>query len=107
MSETNFFKQILSYLKVGRRAPSPDPARPPNSAAWGEFFQAVQDTEDIEIPCDEVFALLDHFAELEVSGEDAARLLPLVQKHLDRCGDCLEEYAGLVNIIEAAVEPGG
>ena len=37
----------------------------------------MQDTEDVEISCDEVFALLDHFAEFEVSGEDAARLLPL------------------------------
>ena len=105
--EKNIIKQIISYLKVGRRAPSPYPARPPNGAAWGKFIQALQETDDVEIPCDEVFALLDRFAELEVSGEDAARLLPLVQKHLDRCGDCLEEYAGLVNIIGAAAGPGG
>ncbi len=107
MSEKNFFKQIMSYLKAGRPSLPAETPLPSNSAAWSEFFQAVQDTEDIEISCDEVFTLLDRFAELEVSGEEAARLLPLVQKHLDRCGDCHEEYAGLVSIIEAAVEPGG
>ena len=106
MSENNFFKQILNYLKVGMPAPAPEPRLAPNGAAWGKFLHMVEDTDDVEIPCDKVFALLDHFAELEAWGEEAARLLPLVKKHLDRCRDCCEEYAGLIKIIEAAVEPG-
>lgn len=109
MSENNFFKQILNYLKVGRPTPTPAPAPrlAPNGAAWSKFLHMVENSDDIEIPCDKVFALLDRFAELEVWGEEAARLLPLVKKHLDRCWDCCEEYAGLLKIIEAAVEPGG
>lgn len=106
MSEKNLFKQIISFLKVGRPSPPAEPPASPNGAAWGEFLRMVEDTDDVEIPCDKVFALLDHFAELEAWGEEAARLLPLVKKHLDRCRDCCEEYAGLVKIIEAAVEPG-
>lgn len=107
MSEKVFFKQIIRYLKAGKVPPPAEPPSPSNGAAWAKFLQMVEDTDKVEISCDEVFALLDSFVELEVSGEDAARILPLVRKHLDRCRNCYDEYAGLVRIIEAAAETGG
>ncbi|MEW6403360.1 MAG: hypothetical protein AB1649_16310 [Chloroflexota bacterium] len=56
-------------------------------------------TREEELTCDEVFALLDQFAELAAQGEDVAQLMPLVQHHLDMCDDCQEEYKVLANIL--------
>jgi len=64
----------------------------------------LQHTHEAEIPCDEVFELLDQYAELVARNEDAAALLPLVQDHLDRCRDCREEYEALARIIAASTE---
>jgi hypothetical protein len=62
----------------------------------------LEHTQDVELTCDEVLALLDQFAEAYLRGEDVARLLPLVQHHLDMCGDCREEFEALVRILQAA-----
>jgi hypothetical protein len=62
----------------------------------------LEHTQDVELPCDEVLALMDQFAEAYLRGEDVARLLPLVQHHLDMCGDCREEYEVLLRILQAA-----
>lgn len=59
-------------------------------------------TQVVEYSCDEVLALLDQFAEMVVRGEDAARLMPLVQHHLEMCGDCREEFEALLRILQAS-----
>lgn len=66
-----------------------------------KLLQMVANTDEVEISCDELFELLDRYVEMEVSGEDAAVLLPLVKKHLDRCMDCHEEYEALLRILQA------
>ncbi len=58
-------------------------------------------TREVELTCDEVFALLDQFTELAAQGEDVAMLMPLVQHHLDMCDDCREEYKALSNILQS------
>ncbi len=50
--------------------------------------------------CEDVFAALDQYAELELRGEDAARLMPLLRKHMDRCHDCGEEHEALLEILQ-------
>lgn len=67
-----------------------------------KLLQMVANTDEVEISCDELFELLDRYVEVEVSGEDAAVLLPLVKKHLDRCMDCHEEYEALLRIVQAS-----
>ena len=57
-------------------------------------------TEEHEISCDDVHAILDQFTELEMRGEDVAHLMPLVQKHLDLCPDCGEEHEALMQALE-------
>jgi hypothetical protein len=64
----------------------------------------LEHTQDVELSCDEVLALLDQFAEAYLRGEDVAQALPLVQHHLDMCGDCREEFEALLRILRA--EPG-
>ena len=44
------------------------------------------------------------FAELHLAGKNAAEALPLVQDHLDRCGNCREEFEALLTALRAEIE---
>jgi hypothetical protein len=50
--------------------------------------------------CEEVFAVVDQYAEIEIRGEDAAKLMPLLRQHLDGCHDCCEEYEALLDVLQ-------
>ena len=67
-------------------------------------LRSVSITEEDEISCDDVFNLLDQFAEMIKRGEDAAQFMPLVQKHLDMCPDCRDEYESLAIMIDISSE---
>jgi len=71
-----------------------------------KMIHMLENTDDIELSCDEVYAIIDHYVELESRGEDAAIILPMVRKHLDNCRDCLEEYEALSRILAAYTTPG-
>jgi hypothetical protein len=58
-------------------------------------------TQDEEIYCDEVYRVLDQFAEAAARGEDPSEFLPLVAQHLELCPCCLEEYEALLKILQA------
>jgi len=92
-----FFKRLFrrpesSSVKNGKFSPE----------LLRKLMVQLEHTQDVELTCDEVLALLDQFAEAYLRGEDVARLLPLVQHHLDMCGDCREEFEALVRILRAA-----
>jgi len=57
-------------------------------------------TRDEELSCDEVFALVDEYAEASQRGEDVANLKPLIRHHLDMCRECDEEYHALLRVLE-------
>jgi hypothetical protein len=101
MSEDNFFKKIIKRLKAGKRASQTTPPAQPMDGVMGKLLRMVENTDEVEIPCDEVFELLDQYVELEARGEDVAHLLPLVKRHLDKCQDCREEYEALVRVFQA------
>lgn len=61
-----------------------------------QMVQMVAATRPDEIGCDECFEQLDRFAEDVLAGKNAAEAMPLVQDHLDRCGDCREEFEALL-----------
>jgi hypothetical protein len=63
------------------------------------LVRAVAETREREIGCDECFEQMDPCAEMEVSGSDAARALPLVYDHLRKCQDCHETYDALLMAI--------
>jgi hypothetical protein len=54
--------------------------------------QVIVTTHLDEIACDECFEELDHFVEMTLAGKGAVEVMPLVQDHLQRCGDCREEF---------------
>ena len=64
-----------------------------------KMMAMLSNTLEVELTCDDVFALLDQFTELAAQGEDVRKLMPLVQQHLDMCEDCREEYKVLKSIL--------
>jgi hypothetical protein len=89
------FKQ---WIWPGKRAPvTPLPLRILRTVA-----QQIEMTQAVEYSCDDVHRLLDQFAEAVLRGEDAAKLMPLVQSHLDMCPDCREEFEALMRILIAS-----
>jgi hypothetical protein len=48
-----------------------------------------------EIGCDECFARLDEYVELELAGGDADAAVPGLGAHLDGCPACREEHESL------------
>ncbi|MDD2921033.1 MAG: hypothetical protein PHQ36_02005 [Anaerolineales bacterium] len=75
----------------------------PNPAMIQKIMGMLENTQEIELTCDEVFAVLDQFVELAARGEDVSNLLPLVERHLSICADCKEEYDTLKRMMAGAV----
>jgi hypothetical protein len=48
-----------------------------------------------EVGCDECFAELDRYVELELAGADADAAVPGLRAHLQGCPACREEYESL------------
>jgi hypothetical protein len=48
-----------------------------------------------EVGCDECFAELDRYVELEVAGLDADAAVPGLRAHLEGCPACREEHESL------------
>ena len=66
------------------------------------LLRSLMMTEEREISCDEVFAVLDQFTEAVLRGENVLLLMPLVRQHLDMCPDCRAEYETLLNMLQPA-----
>lgn len=58
--------------------------------------------ENCEVDCEQVFRAIDQYAEIELRKEDAARLMPLVHRHLEMCSGCNEEYEALLDVLAQA-----
>jgi hypothetical protein len=97
--------KLFEYLKrlFSPKPPMPAPGGMAMPASDAEMAQKIlgmlEKTQDEELTCDDVFALLDQFAEMAARGEDVASLMPMVKQHLDLCGDCREEYESLLRVI--------
>jgi hypothetical protein len=53
-----------------------------------------------EIGCDECFAQLDRYVELELTGAPADALVPGLRAHLVGCPACAEEHESLRALLE-------
>ena len=71
------------------------------------FLRVLDEVRIEEMPCNEVFSRLDEYVDKEVSGEDAARLMPLLREHFDLCPDCCEEYEALLACLEKSAKDKG
>ena len=53
-------------------------------------------TDPRDVGCDEAMAVLHIYVDLIVTGGDAAQRYPGVAAHLLACGQCAEDFAGLL-----------
>lgn len=77
------------------------PGRPLPPAMLTRLLRQIAQTPVTEIACDEAYHFMDQFAERVARGEEASRLMPQVQQHLDRCPDCREEFDVLLRALNA------
>lgn len=49
-----------------------------------------------QVTCEECFAEIDRYVELEAAGVDAAALAPRMRAHLEGCPACKEEHDDLL-----------
>jgi hypothetical protein len=66
-----------------------------------QMARGIMTTHDDEIDCAECFEQVDQFVEIKLAGKNAAEAMPLVQDHLDRCGNCREEFEALLAALRA------
>ena len=52
-----------------------------------------------ELGCDQCFAELDHYVELELAGTDADAVVPGLRAHLAGCPACREEHESLLALV--------
>ncbi len=64
------------------------------------FFKLLEQIRKEDLPCDKMYVQLDEFVEQEVKAQDAEKIMPLIQEHLDCCSDCHEEYEALLNVLK-------
>ncbi len=78
-----------------------DDATALNAALVKNLMEMLDHTYEGMYSCEETFALLDEYVELIADDEEAAALMPYVKRHLDKCPDCHDVYATLLNIIQS------
>jgi hypothetical protein len=79
-------------------------SRQPNSSE--RILKQLLGPEGPELSCEECFAELDRYVELEVSGADADAAVPGMQAHLEGCGACDEDHRSLRALIESETGSG-
>ena len=95
----------LDRLFRSKRKPTvPELNKTPPADRALKMLRKLENTQDVELSCDEVFDLLDVYAEMALRGEDVSESLPLVKHHLEMCPDCREEYEALMRILRQQVD---
>jgi hypothetical protein len=54
-----------------------------------------------ELSCEECFAELDRYVELELQGAEADARIPGMREHLEGCSACAEDHRSLRALVEA------
>ncbi|MFN8413353.1 MAG: hypothetical protein U0Z26_13270 [Anaerolineales bacterium] len=64
------------------------------------FLQVLENVRHEEMSCAEMYTQLDQFVERELKSHDAAKIMPLIQEHIDMCPECCDEYEALLTLVE-------
>lgn len=65
-----------------------------------KLIKAAFNSHTDEIGCDDCFDELHEFAEMKLEGKSPEEAMPLVQDHLERCGECREEFEALLEAMK-------
>jgi hypothetical protein len=66
-----------------------------------DLVEGLLGPEEPEVGCDECFAKLDRYVELELAGADPDAQLPGFRAHLAGCLACREEHQSLRDLLSA------
>lgn len=61
------------------------------------LVRAVADVDDPVMTCEECQEWLPSYVDAEIGGLDVGQLYPEVKRHLDLCGDCINEYLEMLD----------
>jgi hypothetical protein len=67
-----------------------------------KLLKMIENTQEVEFSCDDVYHLLDQYSEAVVQGKNAKELMPLVEHHINICPDCREEFEALLRVLQAS-----
>jgi len=93
------FKKFRFWIK--REPPHKSQTDSIDKKMVANLMVMLKNTQEGELSCDEVYELLDEYAEFIVNIEDADQFMPLIKHHLDMCKDCNEEYESLISFLNA------
>lgn len=68
--------------------------------AMNRLMDTLCCTGDDELTCEQVYALLDEYAECCVSDHDRMSLKPLLEQHLQVCDDCRVRHEALMRVLQ-------
>ena len=63
-------------------------------------IEALLGPDEPELSCEECFAQLDRYVELELGGADADLAVPGMRAHLEGCRACDEDHRSLRALLE-------
>lgn len=92
MTMKDFFQHIGGHFKRDRQ-------ELPDEVIEG-FLRVLEQVRVEDMSCEQVFSRLDEYVDKQMSGEDAAVLMPLLREHFDLCPECCEEYEALLRVLE-------
>lgn len=76
----------------------------PMKKGWNQIKMMnsmIRNTAEQEIVCGECFDQMDAFVEQYLDGKENSQKIHLVQDHLDKCGDCREEFELLLKALKS------
>jgi hypothetical protein len=94
---TSLFDRLRGWLSRDRQVSFA--VSPASLAVMG---RAISSTQEAEYDCNDVYRLLDQFAEAVQRGDDTAPWMPLIRAHLERCPDCRAEFEALMQALRPA-----
>ena len=71
----------------------------PGLAPGDRILARLLGPADPELTCEQCFAELDRYVELELAGADADAAVPGLRAHLDGCPACREEHESLKALV--------
>ena len=69
----------------------------------GDLLKRLLGPQGPELSCEECFAELDRYVELELSGADPDTHVPGMREHLEGCSACAEDHRSLRALVETEI----
>jgi hypothetical protein len=99
----NFFQRIFKKA-TGKSSSGKMDAQQPMEQTMPQLLYAIQQTEEEEYSCDDMYQLMDQYVEMVRRGEEPASMMQLVEHHLKMCPDCRQEVEALLRMLNTDIQ---